>query len=62
MIGKKFAISGMTIEVIAEQDDKWQVINLTTRETLWFDKQVLTNAVKLGKAEEIVNTDSDQTP
>lgn len=62
MIGKKFAISGMTIEVIAEQDEKWQVRNLTTQETLWFDKKVLDNAVKLGKAEEIVDAGSEQTP
>jgi len=54
MIGKKFSISGMLIEILSEQDARWQTRNITTRETVFIDKSVLNNAIKLGKAEEIV--------
>ena len=45
-IGKKFIISGMTIEIISDDVKRWETRNITTREIVFFDK--------LGKAEEIV--------
>lgn len=51
--GQKYIISGMTIEVISDAGEKWETRNTTTREIVFFDKSVLLNAVKLGKAEEI---------
>ena len=52
-IGQKLMISGMTIEVISDTGDKWETRNITTKEIVFFDKSVLLNAIKLGKAEEI---------
>jgi hypothetical protein len=57
MIGKIFVISGMRIEVVADASDKWETRNITTNETVFFDKSVLEKAVKLGKAEEISDLD-----
>jgi hypothetical protein len=57
MIGKKFLIAGMLIEVISDEGDKWQTHNITTGELVFFDKPVLEKAVKLGKAEEISDSD-----
>jgi hypothetical protein len=57
MIGKKFIISGMQIEVVSDKGDKWEARNITTNETILFDKSVLERAVKLGKAEEISKLD-----
>ena len=51
--GRKFAISGMTIEVIADLGDRWETRNTTTHETVLMDKQVLEKAVRLGHAEEV---------
>lgn len=53
MIGKKFIISGMAIEIISDDGERWKTGNLTTKETVFMDKIVLQNAIKLGKAEEI---------
>lgn len=55
-IGQKFTISGMTIEIIADAGEQWETRNITTREIVFFDKSVLLNAIKLGKAEEIAVT------
>ena len=55
MIGKKYIISGMTIEIISDAGDQWETRNLTTEETIYFNKAVLDNAIRLGKAEEIVD-------
>lgn len=55
-IGQKFTISGMTIEIIADAGEQWETRNITTRDIVFFDKSVLLNAIKLGKAEEIVVT------
>ena len=55
MLGKKIIISGMTIEIIADDGDNWETYNLTTKETLFMNKLVLDNAIKLGKAEEITD-------
>ncbi|RDH85988.1 MAG: hypothetical protein DIZ80_00510 [endosymbiont of Galathealinum brachiosum] len=57
MIGKKFEVSGMVIEILSDQGEKWETLNNTTRETVYFDKKFLLNAIKLGKAEEIPVTD-----
>lgn len=53
-VGQKFIISGMAIEVVADNGERWETCNTTTKEIVFFDKSVLLNAVKLGKAEEIV--------
>lgn len=52
-IGQKFMISGMTIEITSDAGERWETRNITTREIVFFDKSVLLNAIKLGKAEEI---------
>ena len=57
LTGKQFSISGMTIEVLSDEGDQYQVRNLTTREVLKMDRSMLVNAIKLGKAEEITGTD-----
>lgn len=51
MTGKKILISGMTIEIMSEEDDKWQCRNITTDEMISFKKTVIEKALKLGKAE-----------
>ena len=51
MIGKKIMISGMVIEVISDNDEKWECRNITTKEIIFIKKSVLKNAIKLGKAE-----------
>lgn len=53
MIGKKIMISGMIIEIVSDDSDKWETRNVTTNETVFFDKAVLDRALRLGKAEEI---------
>lgn len=53
-VGQKFIISGMTIEVISDDGERWETRNITTGEIVYFDKTVLLNAIKLGKAEEVV--------
>ena len=52
-IGSKVIISGMTIEIVSDAGDKWETRNITTKDIIFFDKLVLLNAIKLGKAEEI---------
>lgn len=51
MIGKRIQISGMAIEVVADADESWECLNVTTKETVFIKKAVLNNAIKLGKAE-----------
>ena len=53
MIGKKFEIRGMVIEIISDDDDSWKTRNITTKETDLINKQVLQNAIRLGKAKEV---------
>ena len=43
----------MTIEIISDDGKRWETRNITTNETVFMDKSVLQNAIKLGKAEEI---------
>ena len=53
MIGKKFIISGMTLEIVSDEGDRWETRNSTTKETVYMNKSVLDKAIKLGKAEEV---------
>jgi hypothetical protein len=55
LIGKRIVIAGMTIEVIAEDGERYETRNFTTHETVFFNKPVLQNAIKLGKAEEVLS-------
>lgn len=59
-IGKKIMISGMVIEIVSDEGDRWETRNITTKETVFFDKEVLDKAIRLGKAEEIATTDSQE--
>ncbi len=60
MIGKKFIISGMTIEIISDDGERWETRNITTKETVFLKKTTLQNAIRLGKAEEIHELDDQQ--
>ncbi len=60
MIGKKFMISGMAIEIVSDDDERWGDRNITTKETVFINKLVLQNAIKLGKAEEISELDDKE--
>ena len=60
MIGKKYYITGMTIEIVSDDGDRWETRNTTTRETVFMNKSVLQNAIKLGKAEEISELDDKE--
>ena len=53
MIGKKFMISGMAMEIVSDDGERWETRNITTKETVFINKLVLHKAIKLGKAEEI---------
>lgn len=53
IIGKQFIIAGMTIKVVADHGERYETLNVTTRETVFMDKQVLEGAIRLGKAEEV---------
>jgi len=53
MIGTKIMISGMAIEIVSDDGERWETRNITTKETVFINKSVLQNAIKLGKAEVI---------
>jgi len=53
MIGKKFEISGMILEIISDDGERWETKNITTKETVYFNKKSLQDAIKLGKAEDV---------
>lgn len=53
IINKILVIAGMHIQVLAETDTQYETRNITTGETILFDKQQLESAIKLGKAEEV---------
>ena len=55
MIGKKYEISGMTLEIKADAGEEWEIINTTTKEIIYFNKIQLQNAIKLGKVIEILD-------
>jgi len=50
----------MTIEVIADDGETWKTRNVTTKEVVKFNKDILDKAIKLGKAEEIVAHESNE--
>jgi hypothetical protein len=60
MIGKQYMISGMTIEIISDDGERWKTYNVTTNEIIYFDKSTLEKAIKLGKAEEITEDSADK--
>ena len=62
MIGKRFQISGMTVEVIADEGAKWKLLNHTTGEPFLLDKSYLKKSIKLGKAEEVLVSDDESLP
>ena len=49
----------MTIEIISDDGDKWKTRNITTKETVSFNKIDLQDAIKLGKADEISEQDDE---
>lgn len=53
MIGKKFEILGIVIEIISDDGDRWKTRNIITKETDVINKQVLLNGIRLGKAKEV---------
>ena len=58
MIGKQFIISGMVIEIISDDGDRWEAHNLTSKKTVFIKKSVLQTAIKLGKAEVVAKPDT----
>jgi hypothetical protein len=60
MTGKQYKISGMTIEIIADDGERWKTHNVTTNEIIYFDKSTLEKAIKLGKAEEVTEDSTDK--
>ncbi len=60
MIGKKVIISGMAIEIISDDDERWECRNVTTKETVFIKKSILKDAIKLGKAEVISDFDDKE--
>jgi len=60
LIGKTFLISGMSIEVVSDDGERYETRNTTTKETIFFNKSVLDNAIRLGKAEEISELDDKE--
>jgi len=57
IIGKTYLVSGMKLEILAEDGDTWQTRNITTGEMVLFDKAVLERAIRLGMAEELIHQD-----
>lgn len=60
MIGKTIEIAGMTIEIIADDGEKYRCRNITTGETLSIEKTMLDNAIKLGKADIVPDQDENR--
>jgi hypothetical protein len=59
MIGKKYMISGMAIEIVSDDGERWETRNITTKQIVFINKLVLHDAIKLGKAEEISQLDDN---
>jgi len=53
-------ISGMAIEIVSDDGERWETHNITTKETVFINKSVLRDAIKLGKAEEISQLDDKE--
>lgn len=47
----------MVIEVVSDAGSHWETRNITTHETVLFDKDVLEKAIRLGKADEMLDQD-----
>ena len=60
LIGKIIFISGMTIEIISADEERYECRNMTTKETVFMKRSVIENAIKLGKAEVITPLDDIQ--
>ena len=58
MINRKFIITGMLMEVIADEGDKWKLLNHSTNETVLLDKTFLEKSIKLGKVEEVLDANN----
>lgn len=54
MIGKKYILTGMLMEIVADEGEKWKLRNYTMNETILMDKAMLEKSIKLGKAEEVL--------
>ena len=50
-------IYGIAIEIVSDDGERWETRNITTKETVFINKVVLHDAIKLGKAEEISQLD-----
>jgi len=57
LIGKKIMISGMVLKVVSDAGERWETRNTTTQETVFIEKSVLQNAIKLAMAEVISDVD-----
>jgi hypothetical protein len=45
----------MLMEVIADEGDKWKLLNHTTNETVKLDKAFLEKSIRLGNVEEVLD-------
>lgn len=55
LIGKTYNIAGMSIQILSDDGDSYSTRNLTTGETVVLAKAMLESAIRLGKAEEMVD-------
>ncbi|MCW8888905.1 MAG: hypothetical protein OQK25_07575 [Gammaproteobacteria bacterium] len=53
MIGKRFELPDMIIEIISDNGDSWKTRCIATKKTDLMNKQVLQNAIRLGRAKEV---------
>jgi|GEM_PF-623143 len=53
MIGTKFELPDMVVEIISDDGNSWKTRNISTKETELINKQVLQKAIRLGKAKEV---------
>lgn len=51
----------MLIEIVSDAGDKWEARNITTQETVYFDKSFLEKAIKLGKAERVSDLENNNS-
>jgi hypothetical protein len=62
MIGKIVEISGMRIEILADDGDNWRCRNVTTRQELSMNKAVIDRAIRLGKADVVPSEAHPERP
>ena len=53
MIGKKYEIKGLKIEIVKDLGDKWGVDSSTNQDVDSIDKEVLDDAINISDAVEI---------